>query len=237
MSDRILVIEDELKIARLLQLELTHAGYSVELAFDGSEGLQKALHRDWDLILIDILLPLFNGFDLIKSFRATNKETPIIVLSACGSTEDIVNGIDLGGQDYITKPFQMEELLARIRACIRHRKHFQDIFKALKNSGTTTYSIQGAYVNARTREFIQNGKKVDLTPKEFDLLVYLMEHPNEILSREQIMKDVWGYDFSGNSNLVDVYIRYVRNKISPPFPVIRTIRGIGYCLEVRENEA
>ncbi|MBP1966608.1 response regulator transcription factor [Paenibacillus aceris] len=232
MSNKILVIEDEEKIARLLQLELTHAGYTVELALDGSEGLQKALQGLWDLILLDILLPVQNGFELIKTFRATNKVTPIIVVTACRTTEDIVNGFDLGGHDYVTKPFHIEELLARIRACIRHHKQTHDTGNDLKNKDVITYSLQDTSVNLRTREVMQYGKNIDLTPKEFELLLYLIEHKNEVLSREQIMNDVWGYDFFGNSNLVDVYIRYVRRKLLAPYPVIKTIRGIGYCLEV-----
>lgn len=232
MSNRILVIEDEEKIARLLQLELTHSGYMVELAFDGSEGLQKALNHGWDLILVDILLPVCNGFELIKSFRKKNSETPIIVVTACGSSSDIVNGLDLGGQDYITKPFHLEELLARIRACIRRQSQLQETDDELKRTDSMIYMLKGTNVNLRSREVLQDGTRIDFTPKEFELLVYLIEHQNEILSREQIMNGVWGYDFLGNSNLVDVYIRYVRKKLLAPYPNIRTIRGVGYLLEV-----
>ncbi|BFT74099.1 response regulator transcription factor [Paenibacillus sp. P36] len=232
MSHKLLVIEDEEKIARLLQLELTHAGYIVELASDGSEGLRKALNDKWDLILLDILLPVYNGFELIKSFRKQNSETPIIVVTACGTPADIVNGLDLGGQDYITKPFHLEELLARIRACIRRQNQFQQPDDELNKHDSMMYTVKGTNVNLRSREVLQNDIKIDFTPKEFELLVYLIEHQNEILSREQIMNDVWGYDFLGNSNLVDVYIRYVRKKLLAPYPNIRTIRGIGYLLEV-----
>ncbi|MZQ85390.1 response regulator [Paenibacillus sp. 5J-6] len=232
MSNRILVIEDEEKIARLLQLELTHAGYIVELALDGSDGLQKALHGNWDLILLDILLPVYNGLELIKSFRKQNSETPIIIVTACGTPSDIVNGLDFGGQDYVTKPFHLEELLARIRACIRRQSQLQETHDELNKHDSTIYTLEGTNVNLRTREVLQNGIKIDFTPKEFELLVYLIEHQNEILSREQIMNDVWGYDFVGNSNLVDVYIRYVRKKLLAPYPNIRTIRGVGYLLEV-----
>jgi DNA-binding response OmpR family regulator len=232
MSNRILVIEDEEKIARLLQLELTHAGYMVELAFDGSEGLRKALNHGWDLILVDILLPVCNGFELIKSFRKKNSETPIIVVTACGSSSDIVNGLDLGGQDYITKPFHLEELLARIRACIRRQSQLRETDDELKKPYSMIYMLKGTNVNLRSREVLQDGTRIDFTPKEFELLVYLIEHQNEILSREQIMNGVWGYDFLGNSNLVDVYIRYVRKKLLAPYPNIRTIRGVGYLLEV-----
>ncbi|MDU0201731.1 MULTISPECIES: response regulator transcription factor [Paenibacillus] len=232
MSNRILVIEDEEKIARLLQLELTHAGYLVELASDGSEGLRKALNDKWDLILLDILLPVFNGFELIKSFRKKNSETPIIVVTACDTPSDIVNGLDLGSQDYITKPFHLEELLARIRACMRRQNQFQQTDDELNKHDSMIYTVKGTNVNLRSREVLQNDIKIDFTPKEFELLVYLIEHQNEILSREQIMNDVWGYDFLGNSNLVDVYIRYVRKKLLAPYPNIRTIRGVGYLLEV-----
>jgi DNA-binding response OmpR family regulator len=232
MSNRILVIEDEEKIARLLQLELTHAGYIVELALDGSNGLQKALSGNWDLILLDILLPVYNGLELIKSFRKQNSETPIIIVTACGTPSDIVNGLDFGGQDYVTKPFHLEELLARIRACIRRQSQLQEAHDELNLHDSMIYSLKGTNVNLRSREVLQDGININFTPKEFELLVYFIEHQNEILSREQIMNDVWGYDFVGNSNLVDVYIRYVRKKLLAPYPNIRTIRGVGYLLEV-----
>jgi DNA-binding response OmpR family regulator len=232
MTCKILVIEDEERIARLLQLELLHAGYSVEVANEGSDGLKKALDDDWSLILLDIMLPGMNGFEFITSFRKVNTETPIIILTACGTPADIVNGLDLGGQDYVIKPFHMEELLARIRACIRYRNRPREPYKENKNNETYMYSFQGTIVNLRTREVLLNGVKIDLTPKEFQLLIYLIEHPNEVLSREQIMNDVWGYAFLGNSNLVDVYIRYVRKKLDASFPAIRTIRGVGYILDM-----
>ncbi|MGQ7887546.1 response regulator transcription factor [Paenibacillus sp. WC2504] len=231
MTCKILVIEDEEKIARLLQLELLHAGYAVEVANNGSDGLKKALHDNWSLILLDIMLPGMNGFELITNFRKVNTDTPIIVLTACCTPTDIVNGLDLGGQDYVTKPFHMEELLARIRACIRYHNRPREPYKDYMESETFRYSLQGTHVNIRTREVVVNGVKIDLTPKEFQLLIYLIEHPNEVLSREQIMNDVWGYAFLGNSNLVDVYIRYVRKKLHTSFPTIRTIRGVGYILE------
>jgi DNA-binding response OmpR family regulator len=232
MTSKILIIEDDERIARLLQLELLHAGYSVELAVDGSDGLKKALHDDWSLILLDIMLPGMNGFEFITYYRKINTNTPIIVLTACGSPTDIVNGLDLGGQDYVTKPFHMEELLARIRACIRYYNRPREPFKENKQDETYLYSLQGTIVNLRTREVSVNGAKIDLTPKEFQLVIYLIEHPNEILSREQIMNDVWGFAFLGNSNLVDVYIRYVRKKLNTSFPSIRTIRGVGYILDI-----
>ncbi|OCT12271.1 DNA-binding response regulator [Paenibacillus pectinilyticus] len=232
MSNKILVIEDEERIARLLQLELLHAGYAVELALDGAEGLKKALNSEWNLILLDILLPQMNGFDLLTSFRKVNTVTPVIVLTACGTSTDIVNGLDLGGQDYVTKPFQMDELLARIRACLRDHSRLRETTSESVQLEPITFSLKGTVVNLRTREISQNGNKVDFTPKEFELFLYLMEHPNEILSREQIMSEVWGYDFLGNSNLVDVYIRYVRKKLPSSYPMIRSIRGVGYCLEV-----
>ncbi|MGO4271056.1 response regulator transcription factor [Paenibacillus sp. TAF58] len=232
MSKKILVIEDEERIARLLQLELLHAGYAVELALDGSEGLKKALNSEWDLIILDILLPRMNGFDLLSAFRKVNMETPIIVLTACDSYTDIVNGLDLGGQDYVTKPFQMDELLARIRACLRDHIRAREPNNHLLQVEPLTYSLKGTIVNLRTREVTQNGIKVDFTPKEFELFLYLMEHPNEILRREQIMNEVWGYDFLGNSNLVDVYIRFVRKKLPSSYPTIRSIRGTGYCMEL-----
>ncbi|WNR43110.1 response regulator transcription factor [Paenibacillus roseipurpureus] len=232
MTESILVIEDEERIARLLQLELLHAGYSVELAFDGSAGLMKALNADWHLILLDIMLPGVNGFDFISTYRKINQKTPIIILTASGTPADIVNGLDLGGQDYVTKPFHMEELLARIRACIRYTALPRMTNKDHAKNVPIIYCLKDTEINLSTREVLQNGVKVDLTPKEFQLLLYFIEHPNEILTREQIMRDVWGYAFLGNSNLVDVYIRYVRKKLQATSPTIRTIRGAGYILEM-----
>ncbi|MFC5452475.1 response regulator transcription factor [Paenibacillus aestuarii] len=225
---RILVVEDEEKIARLLQLELVHAGYSIELAHDGLEGLHKAIKNKFDLILLDILLPRLGGFDLIKSIREVDTSTPIIFVTACEATTDIVNGLDLGGQDYVTKPFQMDELLARIRANLRARPLLQE--------PSTTFQLNDTRINLRTREVTHRGENIELTAKEFELLVYFIEHPNKVLSQEKIMNDVWKYDFFGNSNLIAVYIRYLRKKLPSSVFKIKTIRGTGYCFEVNEHE-
>ncbi|MFC5448565.1 response regulator transcription factor [Paenibacillus aestuarii] len=225
---RILVIEDEERIARLLQLELVHAGYSIELAPDGAEGLRKALHNEWDLILLDILLPRLSGFDLIKAIREADTHTPIIFVTACEATADIVNGLDLGAQDYVTKPFEMEELLARIRANLRTRP--------VRQGTQITYQLKETCINLKTRVVTHSGEKIELTTKEFELLVYFIEHANKVLSRETIINDVWKYEFLGSTNLIDVYIRYLRKKLPASTFLIKTIRGAGYRFEVLVHE-
>jgi len=225
---RILVIEDEEKIARLLQLELVHAGYAIELAHDGTEGLCKALRNEWDLILLDILLPEISGFDLIKAIREVDTHTPIIFVTACEATADIVCGLDLGGQDYVTKPFEMDVLLARIRAHLRVRPVHQQ--------PPTMLQLRETSINLRTREVMHRGERIELTTKEFELLVYFIEHPNVVLSRETIMNEVWKYGYLGSTNLIDVYIRYLRKKLPPATFSIKTIRGAGYCFEVHPHE-
>ncbi|WP_277600921.1 response regulator transcription factor [Paenibacillus whitsoniae] len=187
---------------------------------------------NWNLILLDILLPGINGFEFLTSFRKINTETPIIVLTACSAPTDIVAGLDLGGHDYVTKPFHVEELLARIRACIRNQSRSFEPTLEIEKNVPFIYSLKETIVNLRTREVLQNGVKINLTPKEFQLLLYLIEHPNEILTRKKILNEVWGYIFLGNSNIVDVYIRYLRKKLNSSFPNIRTIRGVGYILEI-----
>ena len=229
MAPRILVIEDEVKIARILSIELTHEGYEVETATDGREGLEKALRETWDVILLDIMLPELNGIEVLRRFRANNRTTPVIVLTARDETPDIVSALDFGANDYITKPFEVEELLARIRAGIRVGRQLQ----GQSDHGQSAVLIADTLVlNTKTREVTRDNRKIELTPKEYDLLVYLLQNKNEVLSREQIVQNVWNYDFVGDTNTVDVYIRYLRQKIDKGFKpqLIQTVRGVGYCL-------
>lgn len=223
----ILVVEDEEKIARVLQLELEFEGYIVEKAFDGNEALEKFRSQKWDLILLDVMLPGMSGIELLRKIRINDPLTPVILLTARGSVADKVSGLDLGANDYVTKPFEMEELLARIRANLR-------ISLIKDETGETDWiKIGDLKVNEKSREVIRGNQTIELTPREFDLLLYLMKNRGQVLHREQILDAVWGYNFYGDTNVVDVYIRYLRRKIDADqqSPVIHTVRGVGYMVK------
>lgn len=219
----ILVVEDEEKIARVLELELEYEGYSVTKAADGLEALTAYRSGKWDLILLDVMLPGLSGIELLRRIRAHDPHTPVLLLTAKGSVEDKVAGLDHGANDYITKPFQIEELLARIRAALR--------FKNVDDQDWLTFA--DLKINQKSREVLLDGESVELTPREYDLLVYLLMNKRQVLTRDQILEAVWGFDFYGDTNVVDVYIRYVRKKIDLPqrAPLIHTIRGVGYVLK------
>jgi DNA-binding response OmpR family regulator len=231
LSNNVLIVEDENKIARLLELELTHEGYSVTIADNGREGLDKALAKEWGLIILDIMLPELNGIEVLRRLRKIDIQTPVIVVTARNTTPDKISGLDQGANDYITKPFEIEELLARMRAAMRSRS--DDLSK---KETTRQLQIDDLTVNKVSREIIREGRRIELTPKEYDLFLFLLENKNHVMSREQIINHVWGYDFVGDTNVVDVYIRYIRKKIDHESDVIliHTIRGVGYC--VREDD-
>lgn len=223
----ILVVEDEEKIARVLELELEYEGYSVRKVLDGLEALEAYRTEKWDLILLDVMLPGLSGIEILRRIRKDDTHTPVLLLTAKSSVEDKVSGLDLGANDYITKPFQIEELLARIRAALRNKLAEQ------KQEDSDLLEFADLKVNKGTREVVRAGEAIELTPREFDLLVYLLTHKRQVLNREQILEAVWGYDFFGDTNVVDVYIRYVRKKIDLPqlSPLIHTVRGVGYVLK------
>lgn len=230
MTNRILIIEDEENIARVLQLELQFEGYAADIAHTGTEGLLKYREQQWDLILLDVMLPEMSGIDVLKRIRATESQTPVIMLTAKSEVEDKVKGLDLGANDYVTKPFEIEELLARIRNALRfsqrnNLQHDQPTFGQLS-------------INEQTREVVYYRIGVQLTPREYDLLLYLLKHPKQVLTREQILEAVWGYDYYGDTNVVDVYIRYVRQKLEAAndTPIIQTVRGVGYVLKEHKHE-
>jgi two-component system, OmpR family, response regulator len=227
-SKRILIVEDEERIARVLELELTYEGYEVGKAFDGLEGFNLFQAHSWDLILLDIMLPQMSGIELLRRIRSINSHVAVIMLSAKNAVEDKVSGLDLGANDYITKPFQIEELLARIRVCLRNNRSLK-VAEPMEN----WLIIADLKLNEKTREVIRGQDSIPLTPREFDLLAYLMKHFRQVLNREQLLNGVWGYDYYGDTNVVDVYIRYLRNKIDKPYdiPLIHTIRGIGYVMK------
>jgi two-component system, OmpR family, response regulator ArlR len=225
---RILIIEDEKQIVRFLELELMHEGYAIETAADGLAGI-AALERNMpDLILLDIMLPGMSGLEVCRRLRQTS-EVPIIMLTARDGTADKVLGLDWGATDYVTKPFVIEELLARIRAALRRSAVMQS--GALLTAGGLVMDLAG-----RTVE--RDGESIELTRREFDLLHYLIVNRSIALTRDQILENVWSYDFAGETKIVDVYIRYLRNKIDDRHEpkLIHTVRGVGYMLRESADE-
>lgn len=225
----LLIIEDEVKIARFLQLELEHEGYSVDISHDGREGLNKALDQAYDLIILDVMLPSLNGMEVLRRIRQVS-DMPIIMLTAKDDVMDKVMGLDLGAQDYMTKPFAIEELLARIRVLFK--------LKSSTSSVPTNNTLKCGLLSLNPDKFEVSyaSTLLALTKKEFELLHYLMMNKNLVVTRDQILEKVWGYDYLGDTNVVDVYIRYLRNKIDQRFEdkLIYTIRGVGY--QIKEGE-
>ena len=223
MPQSILIIEDEEALARFVELELTHEGYLVEKAFDGRDGLQKALEGSHDLILLDIMLPSLNGLEVLRRLRR-EKKTPVILLTARDAVMDKVTGLDMGADDYITKPFAIEELLARIRVSLR--KHEKAPESDLKRLSEIMLDPLRHTVTVR-------GNDVSLTSREFQLLEYMMENEGIVFSRETLLSNVWGYDYMGETNVVDVYIRYLRQKIDEAYDLktLHTVRGVGYVMK------
>lgn len=230
----ILVIENNENTARFLELELQQEGYIVSVEMNGRMGLKRALQEKWDLILLDIMLPELNGMEILRRVRKEAPALPIIIVTARSETPDLVSGLDNGANDYITKPFIIEELLARVRACLRTQ---QIRLHTNEYSSNEELTVDGLKLNRKTREVTRENKQIELTMKEFDLLVFLIENKPNVMTREQIILEVWGYAFVGDTNIVDVYIRYLRKKINHNFsvPLIQTIRGIGYCVRDESN--
>lgn len=227
-GEKVLIVDDDRNSVRFLELELCHEGYRVEKAYDGASGLKRALEEKFDLILLDIMLPSIDGMDVLRRIR-TECDTPIIMLTAKDTVPDKVNGLDSGADDYLTKPFAIEELLARMRVLLKKRSP-QAASAEILTRGPLT-------VNRTTREVTYGSEPVQLTKREFDLLYYLLKNHDVVCSRDRLMEKVWGYDFSGETNLVDVYIRYLRNKIDYRFRIdlIKTIRGVGYIIKQNEE--
>ncbi|WP_342600307.1 response regulator transcription factor [Psychrobacillus sp. FSL H8-0483] len=235
MTKHVLIIEDEENIARVLQLELEFEGYAVDIAYTGTDGLIKYREQQWDLVLLDLMLPGLNGLDVLRRIRATESDTPVILLTAKSNLDDKVTGLDLGANDYVTKPFEIEELLARARSAIRFTKSSPSIAIKVEN----VHTFHSLMLNEQTREITNDGESINLTPREYDLLLYLMKHPTQVLTREQLLDAVWGFDYYGDTNVVDVYIRYVRKKLEENQKPshIQTVRGVGYVLKEQRNEA
>ena len=222
---RILIIEDEAGIARFVELELKHEGNEVEKAADGREGLDKALSGSFDLILLDVMLPGLNGMEVLRRLRQ-EKDTPVIMLTARDAVMDKVAGLDADADDYITKPFAIEELLARIRVALKKHARTED-------APTHKLEVLGVCLDEDRHEVTVQGENVELTNREFELLHTLMRNKNIVLTREKLLNEVCGYDYVGETNIIDVYVRYLRTKIDDHFGIklIQTVRGVGYCIK------
>lgn len=226
---KILIIEDEEKIARFVELELSHEGYETDKATNGREGLEKIESGGYDLVILDIMLPELNGIEVLRRARRTT-DVPVILLTARDSVTDKVSGLDMGANDYITKPFAIEELLARIRAILRSSEKAAEKAPepAEKEEDGSILSCSGVEMNTDSHEVTYNGQPVELTNREFILLRTLMENKNVAMTRKKLLCDAWGYDYYGETNIIDVYVRYIRHKTSDD--VIKTIRGVGYIV-------
>lgn len=220
---KILIIEDEKQMAMFIEMELIHEGYKVDKAYDGREGLEKVENNEYDLILLDIMIPSLNGIEVCRRIRQFS-HVPVIMLTAKSDIPDRVLGLDVGANDYLTKPFAIEELLARMRV------HTRD--KVLKNK-FDEIKVKDIIMNNITHEVWRAGSEIQLTNKEYNLLEILLINKNIVLSREKLIEEVWGYDYVGDTNLVDVFIRYLRSKIDDDFEdkLITTIRGVGYVIK------
>lgn len=224
---RILIIEDEENLAKFVEMELKHEGYETDVELDGRSGLQAALNQDFDLILLDLMLPELNGIEVARRVREA-KNTPIIIMTARDSIIDRVSGFDHGADDYIVKPFAIEELLARVRALLR-RINIEDS----NNKGhQTTVKYKDITIEKENRIVRRDDEVINLTKREYELLLILMENINVVMSRKELLSKVWGYDSKVETNVVDVYIRYLRNKIDRPGEksYIQTVRGTGYVI-------
>jgi len=223
-TQKILIIEDEIKIARFLELELQYEGYVTQQCHDGRVGLDVATNDTFDLILLDIMLPSLNGLEVLRRIRQVS-EVPIIMLTAKDEVMDKVMGLDIGANDYMTKPFAIEELLARIRTALKNT--------TVSKKDSNTLSIKELNIDLGMRMVSYKNTTIDLTKTEFDLLYFLMKNKNIVLTRNKIIDSVWGYEYMGDTNVVDVYIRYLRSKIDDKFNMkfIYTMRGVGYLLK------
>ena len=218
----ILLVEDEVNLARFIELELESEGYQVSVAHDGMSGLSIARQTPPDLAILDWMLPGLTGLELCRRLRSTGSQLPVILLTAKDEVVDRVAGLDAGADDYVVKPFSIEELLARVRAGLRRNQEANE----------DVMQFEDLKLNRRTREVYRGSRMIELTAKEFDLLEYLMSYPKQVFTRDQILETVWGYDFMGDSNIIEVYVRYLRLKLEEQNEkrLVHTVRGVGYAL-------
>lgn len=225
---KILVIEDEESIASFIQLELNHEGYIADVAFDGIEGLNKVKKNTYDLIVLDIMLPGINGIEVCRKVRQFS-DIPIIMLTAKDDVSDKITGLDMGADDYMTKPFIIDELFARIRANLRRKND---------ENGKSILKAKDLIMDLDKHQVTRSGRHIELRKKEYDLLEYLLINKEIVINRDQILEKVWGYEYFGDTNVVDVNIRYLRSKVDDPFEdkLIQTVRGVGYTIREHGNE-
>ncbi|MGR3741614.1 response regulator transcription factor [Companilactobacillus sp. DQM5] len=225
---KILIIEDEKNMARFVELELQHENYETHVEFNGRSGLEVALDKDWDGILLDLMLPELNGIEVCRRIRQ-EKDTPVIMMTARDSVIDRVSGLDHGADDYIVKPFAIEELLARLRALLRRI----DLDDEKKFNSDQVIVYKDLEIEKDTRTVRRNGEVIELTKREFELLKTLMQNQGTVLNRQKLLDDVWGDEGNEETNVIDVYIKYVRNKIDKPGKesYIKTVRGSGYVIK------
>ncbi|WP_272904577.1 response regulator transcription factor [Clostridium beijerinckii] len=220
---RILLVEDEKQMAMFIEMELIHEGFKVDVEYDGREVVKKVESIEYSLILLDIMIPNLNGIEVCKRIRKFSN-VPIIMLTAKGDVSDKVIGLDAGANDYLTKPFAIEELLARIRVYMRER---------VSKNATGVIKVNNITMDDRIHQVWRDGIEIELTKKEYDLLRMLLINKNIVLTRDQLIEEVWGYEYSGDTNVVDVFIRYLRSKIDDNFEekIISTVRGVGYVIK------
>lgn len=223
---KVLIIEDEVKTVQSLRTGFEEEGVAVEVAYDGQTGRLLAERGEFDVIISDVIMPHTNGYELVRQLRQAGNTTPILLLTALGETEDIVSGLDSGADDYLAKPFQFKELLARTKALARRREG--------KNLPKNLLTFADVEINLDAKTCLRAGKKVDLTPKEFAFMVYLIQHAGRVISKTEIAEKVWDIHFDTGTNVIEVYVNYLRNKIDKPFErkLIHTVFGAGYVLKI-----